>query len=396
MTLSPPPETAVPYSHSVSTVPAPPAETPVPAPQRLLSLDVLRGFDMFWIIGGGPFVRAFRAFGEVPLAPVLADQTEHVKWAGFHFYDLIFPLFVFISGVSLVFSTTRLIEKVGRSAASRKIIVRALMLFVLGVLANGGIAKGLDGVRWLGVLQRIAIAYLGAGLLFVWFKPRTLVATCIALLLGYWALLAWVPVPGIGSGIYEEGKNLTNYLDQMYLPGKKYDGNHDPEGLLSSLPAIASCLLGVFAGLWLRGTSTTARKAAVLVGAGLVLLSTGWIWNGSFPVIKKLWTSSFVLVAGGWSAILLGLFYYMIEVRGWRRGFTPFVWIGMNPITVYLMANLISFSLLAQRFVGGEIKDFLNTSIHAGVGDLLLALIASSFGIIITGFLYQRKIFLRV
>lgn len=378
--------------HSVSeasTIPAPP-------PARLLSLDALRGFDMFWIVGGGAIIKAFRAFGDTTWAKMLAEQMEHVPWEGFHFEDLIFPLFVFISGASLVFSVSRQVERVGRAATTRRILVRTLILFVLGVLYSGGIARGFDNVRWLGVLQRIAIAYCGAGLLFVWFKPRVLVGVCIAILLGYWALLALVPVPEFGAANFQEGKNLPNYLDRMYLPGKRYDGDHDPEGLLSNLPAIATCLLGVFSGLLLRNSSPTAqRKTVLLVVGGLVLLATGWLWSGWFPVIKKLWTSSYVLVAGGWSAILLGLFYYVIEALGWRRGFLPFVWIGMNPITIYLLANVINFGQIAQRFVGGDIKNSLNTTVHAGVGDLFVALVAAGLVFVVAGFLYRRKIFLR-
>jgi predicted acyltransferase len=369
---------------------------PPVAPPRLVSLDALRGFDMFWIIGGGALIHALHAFGDAAPAKQLAEQMGHVPWAGFHFYDLIFPLFVFISGASLVFSVTRQIESRGRIMASRRIVVRALILFILGVLYSGGIARGLDGVRWLGVLQRIAIAYLGAGLLFVWVKPRILIAICVALLLGYWAMLALIPVPEFGAGDFTEGHNLTNYLDRLYLPGRKYDGDHDPEGLLSNLPAIATCLLGVFSGLWLRSSASPPRKTIVLLGTGVLLLAIGWLWSGAFPVVKKLWTSSFVLVAAGWSAILLGLFYHVIEILDWRRPFAPFVWLGMNPITIYLLANVINFSQLAQRFVGGDIKASLNTAVHVGVGDLLVALVACAFPLLIAGFLYRRKIFIRV
>ncbi len=381
---------AIPVVESSLPVPA------APSAERLISLDALRGFDMFWIVGGAGIIQALQAFGDSSTARMLGEQMEHVSWEGFHFEDLIFPLFVFIAGTSLVFSTTRHMAAAGRAAATRRIVIRALLLFVLGVLANGGIAKGIDGIRWLGVLQRIAIAYLGAGLLFVWLKPRALIAVCVALLLGYWALLVFVPVPDAGAGNFAEGRNLTNYLDRIYLPGRKHDGDHDPEGLLSNLPAIASCLLGVFAGLWIRSTASGSRKAGALIVAGIALLAVGWVWSGSFPVIKKLWTSSFVLVAGGWSAILLGLFYYVIDVLGWRRGFTPFVWIGMNSITIYLLANLISFGQLAQRFAGGEIKTTLNNVVHAGVGDLLVALIACSLPVLVACFLFRRRIFVRV
>jgi predicted acyltransferase len=374
-----------------------PTTTRVTAPSpRLLSLDALRGFDMFWILGGGALARALHAFGDVPVITWLGDQMEHVPWAGFHFYDLIFPLFVFIAGTSLVFSTTRHVQTRGSVSAVRHILVRGIILFLLGVLYSGGLARGMENVRWLGVLQRIAIAYTGAGLLFVWCKPRTLIAICIALLLGYWALLGLVPVPESGAANFSEGHNLTNYLDRLYLPGRKYDGDHDPEGLLSSLPAIASCLLGVLSGVWLRGAAAPWRKALGLIVAGAILLGAGWLWAGWFPVIKKLWTSSFVLVAGGSSAILLGLFYAIIEIAHVRKPFAPFVWIGMNPITLYLLANVINFSQLAQRFAGGDVKNYLNTSIHQGAGDLLLALLACGFPVLIAWFLYRRKVFIRV
>lgn len=351
---------------------------------------------MFWIVGGAGIIRALQACVDWPAARLLGEQMEHVPWAGFHFEDLIFPLFVFIAGASLVFSTTRQLAMDSSAVVIRRITRRALLLFLLGILASGGIAKGLDAVRWLGVLQRIAIAYFSAGLLFVLLKPGALGGVCVAILLGYWALLAYVPVPGIGPGHFEEGRNLTNYLDRIYLPGRKYDGDHDPEGLLSSLPAIATCLLGVLGGLWIRGNSTPLRKTAGLIATGVVLLAVGWMWSGHFPVIKKLWTSSFVLVAGGWSAILFGIFYYLIDVRGWKRGFGPFVWIGMNSITIYLLANVIVFPQLAQRLAGGDIKVFLNCAMHTGTGDLLLALISSSFPVLIAWFLYRRRVFVRV
>ncbi|HEX5176198.1 MAG TPA: heparan-alpha-glucosaminide N-acetyltransferase domain-containing protein [Chthoniobacteraceae bacterium] len=363
---------------------------------RLASLDALRGFDMFWILGGGALARGLHAVADVPAMTWLGDQMEHVPWEGFHFYDLIFPMFVFIAGASLVFSTARHIETRGSASAIRHIVLRGVILFLLGVLYSGGIARGLENVRWLGVLQRIAIAYVGAGFLLIWCKPPVLVAVCVALLAGYWALLALVPVPEFGAGNFAEGRNLTNYLDRLYLPGRKYDGDHDPEGLLSNLPAIASCLLGVLSGLWLRGAAPPWRKALGLLVAGALLLGVGWLWAGAFPVVKKLWTSSFVLVAGGWSAILLGLFYSVIEIGNVRKPFAPFIWIGMNPITLYLLANIINFSQLAQRFAGGDVKNNLNSAVHQGAGDLLLAVIACVFPVLIAWFLYRRKVFIRV
>jgi predicted acyltransferase len=362
---------------------------------RHVSLDALRGFDMLWIVGGGAVAKALRGFGDVPVTKWLATQFEHVAWEGMHFEDLIFPLFVFIAGASLVFALTKTVEQRGRAYAARRVVVRAAILFAIGVIYSGGFEKGLAGVRWLGVLQRIALAYLGAGLLFLVLKPRGLIAACVTLLLGYWALLAFVPVPGFGAGDFAESHNFANHLDRLYLPGRRYNGDHDPEGLLSTLPAIATCLLGVFAGLHLR-RGASACTARWLIIAGVLLLCAGWAWSPWVPVIKKIWSPSFVLIAGGWSAILFGLFHWMIDVRGWHRQVTPFIWIGLNPITIYLTASLINPSQFALRFTGGDLQKWLNSSVHPGVGDLLTALVALSFSVLLAWFLHRRKIYLRV
>jgi predicted acyltransferase len=373
---------------------SPPAVAAEPSP-RLASLDALRGFDMLWITGGGLLVAALRAFGPDSWAAPLALQLQHVKWEGFHFEDLIFPMFVFIAGVSLIFSLPKTVAKVGAGGAVRRIFIRTLILFALGIFVSGGLSRGVDEVRWLGVLQRIALSYCGASLLALWLKPRGLIAATVALLVGYWALLTFVPVPEFGAGDFAEGHNLTNHLDRMYLAGRKYDGNHDPEGMLSTLPAIATCLIGVLAGLWLRGEAKPPRKALVMAIAGALLLGLGWAWSPWFPVIKKLWTSSFVLVATGWSAMLLALFYWIIEMRGWRRWAEPFVWIGLNPIIIYVGGNMIEWPKIAARFTGGDLQKLLNTSVHVGVGDLLTALVSMSFSVLLAWFLHRRKLYLR-
>ncbi len=368
-----------------------------PAHSRVVSLDALRGFTMLWIVGGGGLAKAMRAFGEGQPAQFLADQFEHARWEGFRFEDLIFPTFVFVAGASLVFSLTRIVAREGRAIAARRVIVRALLLFALGVIYNGGWANGFENVRWLGVLQRIALAYLGAGLLFLFLKPRGLVVACIAILAGYWALLTFVPVPDFGAGHFAERQNLTNYLDSWLLPGRKYDRDHDPEGLLSTLPAIGTCLLGVFAGLLLQSGVPARKKVVCFIGSGVLLIAAGYAWDAAgFPIIKKIWTSSYVLLAGGWSAVLLGCFYGIIDVHGRWRWAQPFVWIGMNPITLYFTANLVDISKLSLRFTGGDVQKFLNALIHPGTGELVTALVGMSFSVLLAGFLYRRKIFLRV
>ena len=218
-----------------------------------------------------------------------------------------------------------------------------------------------------------------------------MIGICFALLAGYWALLAFVPVPGIGPASFEQGKNLAFYLDQQYLPGQKFEGT-----LLSTMPAVANGLLGVFAGLFLKSDKvSTKSKPPWLVGVGLVSLLLGFAWGRYFPIIKLLWTSSYVLVACGYSAILLGIFYQVIEIWECRKWAQPFVWIGMNAITIYLISALVGFRKVADRFVGGDVKKYLNVHFFNS-GDTVQALVALFLMLCVVRFLYQRKMFLRL
>ena len=359
---------------------------------RLLSLDALRGFDMFFIVGGDEVIKAISKLNTNPTVRQFCDQFEHVEWAGFHFEDLIFPMFVFIVGVSLVFSLGRTIEQEGKGAAASRILKRAVLMYLLGLFYYGGFSGPFEKIRLVGVLQRIAVAYLFAGLLFTYVGQRGRLLACAGILVGYWALLTFVPVPGIGAGHFEEGQNLTNWVDKQYLPLRKWDGDHDPEGLLSTLPAIASCLLGVFAGVLLKSSKGEYLKVAALILAGALGVGLGWLWGFQFPIIKKLWTSSFVLMAAGYSSILLGLFYLVVDVwklKGWA---IPFIWIGMNPITIYMINNLVNLGAISQRFAGGE----LNRTYFGEYGGLVLAVVEMLITVGICGFLYKRKIFLRL
>jgi predicted acyltransferase len=368
-----------------------PAVSEPTRPERLVSLDALRGFDMAFIVGFGSALKALAV--ALALAPFgarlnlgeFAKQFDHVAWDGFHLEDLIFPLFVFIAGVSLTFSLPRAVERMGRGHTALRLLKRCFILFLLGIFVSKGLSDGIEKVRWLGVLQRIALASLGAGLLSLYCGTRTLIAVTVILLLGYWGLFLFAH-SGDAATRYVEGQNVVNQFDAKWLAGRKYDGDHDPEGILSTFPAIASALAGVLAGRWIHSTTTPARKAAALAIAGLIALGLGWAWSWQFPVIKKLWTSSFVVVAAGWSALLLALFYWLVEIQGWRRWTLPWVWIGMNPITLYVMAALVNPEGIAVRLTGP--KSACPTWLPATVGFALVLLVAR--------FLYRRKIFLRV
>jgi predicted acyltransferase len=388
--------------------------TSAPASQRLVSLDALRGFDMFWILGADALFTALaKVFDLAPLR-LIAGQLHHKDWAGFAFYDLIFPLFVFMSGVSLVFALPKIIEREGRAAAVKRVLFRGALLFAIGLFYAGGLQTKWPDIRVLGVLQRIALAYTGAGLLFCFFKPRALAAIGTAILIGYWALLTFVPIrvatPTLEqaqqlytsttarvTGVYDPGHNLTNHLDFEYLGGRRYDVYYDPEGLLSTGPAVVSCLLGVFAGLLLRRRDwDEMKKITWLAVAGAAAVALGFLWGLQFPVVKKIWTSSFVLVAGGYSALLLAAFYYAIDVRGWKRWCVPFVWIGMNPITLYLISGIVGYRKLAARLAGGDLAAWFDTTLGAGWGNLGIAVVGLALMLALARFLHARQIFLRV
>jgi predicted acyltransferase len=396
---------------------------------RLMSLDALRGFDMFWILGADSLVYALHRLSPNPVTSFLATQLDHAEWEGFHFYDLIFPLFIFIMGVSTVFSLTKILASQGRAAAVRRVLLRGLLLFAIGLIYSGGFSNPWPDMRLMGVLNRIALCYLFGGLAFCLMPVRIMAVVAAALLLGYWGLMAEVPFPDVRPvpggttvitkeagfksvsqlnldstnflrGSYLQGVNLANYLDQKYLPGRKYDGTYDPEGLLSTLPAFATGLLGIFAGLLLKNPAVSdQRKVIWLLSAGAAAATLGWLWGTQFPVIKKIWTSSYVLVAGGYSAMLLAAFFWVVDVKKWRAWCQPFVWIGMNPLTLYLTSNFLGglgFEKFARRLVGGSVKGFLDSHAAAGIGDMVIALVGIGLFLWFARVLYQRKIFLRL
>lgn len=371
--------------------------TPIPQPsRRLVFLDALRGFDMFWIMGADAIGGALGQLRGGILAKLASRQLDHVPWQGYHAYDLIFPLFVFMAGVAIPLSLQKYLDSGDTRAALGRVLRRTVLLYVLGLLYYGGLTKSFDDLRLMGVLQRIALCYGAAGVLFLYLRPKGLVATLIGLLVGYWLLLRFVPVPGFGPGDFAEGHNLTNWIDAHYLPWRKWDGDHDPEGLLSTLPAVGTCLLGVLSGIYLR---TTQRKGSALslrlVATGLVLLGLGLLWGLEFPIIKKIWTSTFVLVAGGWSLILLGTFHQLIDVLGWKKWAEPFVWIGANPLALYIASNLVDFGALSARFTGGPVAAGLN-ALWPGLGAITLALTGAVLCFLLARFLYRKSVFIRL
>jgi predicted acyltransferase len=372
-------------------------------PVRLSSLDALRGFDMFWIISGEGLFHAWAAASDNPAIDWMSSQLHHSDWNGFTFYDLIFPLFIFIAGVAMPYSMGKQLDTAlpaDRPAVKRKIFLsllkRTMLLLLLGMVVNGLFTfPGYEHTRFASVLGRIALSCFLAGCIFLFGSFRSQVVWLVGLLLGYWALMAWVPVPGFGAGVLTPEGNLSAYLDRLWLPGKLHRRTYDPEGLLSTLPAVGNALLGIFTGQFLRWSSpnwTVFRKSIALSLASGVLIGLAWLWNPFFPINKNMWTSSFVLLTSGWSSILLALFYWVMDGAGYRKWALPFVWIGTNSILIYLASHgLVNFEFTAQFLFGGLARQagprWQPVWLAFGIVLVQLALLA---------FLYRKKWFLRI
>jgi predicted acyltransferase len=360
---------------------------------RLLSLDTLRGFDMFWIIGGDAFFQALAAITGWGWARQWALQLDHAPWAGFHFYDLIFPLFMFISGVALPYSLLAKAEAgAPRSRIYGRLIRRALLLVFLGFVYNGLLRLDLAGQRWPSVLGQIGLAYLFAAVIMLNVRSlRGRLVALAAILSGVAVLQLFVPVPGVGAGVLTPAGTINGYLDRLLLPGRLYDGIFDPEGILCIVSAISVTLMGGLAGTVLRsGKLKSLRKTLVLLACGTGLVGAGFLLKGVYPIIKKAWTATFDIYAAGWSFLLLALFYLVIDVarlRGWTFAFRV---IGLNSITIYLGVRLVDFRQTGEFLFGGLGR------LAGASGELVI--VAGTIGLewLALYFLYKKKVFLRV
>lgn len=366
-----------------------------PASKRILSLDALRGFDMFWIIGGGAFLEAVGA--RWPSAGMQALQvqfTEHVEWEGFRFHDGIFPLFLFIIGATLPWSIGRRVDAgAARTSIVGKVVVRFLWLVFFGLVINGLTRlEGWSELRLFGVLQRQAFGYLAVALVYLFAPRRSWPWLWGGILLAYGALLAFVPVPGHGVGLYTQEGNLANHVDRVVLlPGQMYKEYGDPEGPLSNLPSIATALMGLIAGDYIhRAGGSPSRKSLVLAVAGLACFAAGWALHPVVPVIKKIWTSSFVLVSGGLSLMLLAAFHEVLDVRRWTRGSAVWAAIGANAITAYMGVHIVDFDAISEKFVVGLMR------LYPAEKDLLLRGGALIIVLLALHGMRRKGIFLRV
>jgi predicted acyltransferase len=369
-----------------------------PVSQRLYSLDALRGFDMFWIMGAEEIFHSLAKATGSPFWGTIANQFTHPDWNGFHFYDLIFPLFLFMAGVATPFSVGRELDKgVPRNKLLLRVIRRALILVILGVIYNNGLElHPFQETRFASVLGRIGLAYMFANIVYLYAsrerKNLTMIAWFCGLLIGYWLLLLFNAAPGFPRGDLTMQGNFASYIDRMIVPGKLYLGIHDPEGLVSLIPAIGTGLLGILAGNFLKNSPLSgARRAGRLALTGVIFLILAQVWNLVFPINKNLWTSSFVLQTGGLSLLLLGGFYYVIDVLGYRKWAFFFKVIGMNSILIYMSGHFIDWDYMTSG-----VFEWLNQLIGIPFNAVVMAVCYVGLKWLFLYFLYWKKVFLRV
>ncbi len=363
-------------------------------PERLYSLDALRGFDMFWIMGADGLVHDLATTTGSPFWNAISTQLEHPAWNGFHFYDLIFPLFLFMAGVSTPYSIGRQLEKgKSRQQLLLRVIRRGIILVLLGLIVNNGLEiRPLAEIRFGSVLGRIGLAYMFANIIFLYTKERAQMVWFWGIIIGYWLLLKFTSAPGFLPGDLTMQGNFASYIDRLVLPGRLYLGIHDPEGLLSTIPAISTALLGILAGNLIKnGKMSGRKKAGWLAVAGIIFLILAQIWNLDFPINKNLWTSSFVLQVGGISLLLLSFFYYVIDILGYKSWAFFFKVIGMNSILIYISGRFINWGFTTNGFFKwlGQLTGDPYNVVVMGICLLLVKWLFLYF-------MYRKRVFLRV
>jgi predicted acyltransferase len=357
---------------------------------RITSFDALRGFAMLWIIGGGDVFQRLAKVWPNPTTEMLSRQMEHAGWEGFRFLDLIFPLFLFLVGVLLPFTIGRRMEQgADRRTLYGHIVKRTAILIFLGLIDYGLLRFDWPQMRWSTVLGRIGICYFFAALMVIHTRWRTQALVGAVILLAFWTALLWVPVPDYGPGVWTPEGCLTTYVDQLLIPGKLGLGLYDRQGILSTFTALSTTLLGVLTGHWLRSDRSVRRKIAGLLGAGIACLIVGYAWGKAFFLSRNIWTSSFVVYAGGWSLLLLALFYWIIEVKGYRKWAFVLIVIGLNAITIWVGQRCIDFSYTAGFLFDGLLQ-------HAGTLKPVLA----AFSVLLVKwlflyFLHRHRIYLK-
>jgi predicted acyltransferase len=363
---------------------------------RLTSLDVFRGITIaLMILVNNPGGASYYSF------------LQHANWNGWTLADLVFPFFIFIVGAAVPFAfANKLDQGTSKKRLLARVARRTMILFALGLIINGFPTFNLATFRVMGVLQRIALCYLFASLVFLFLKPKWRIILTTAIPIAYWMLMTFVPVPGYGPGVLTENGSLAGYVDRLLLNGHLYTSTWDPEGLLSTLPAVATVLIGVLAGQHLMSNRKPKTKTANLLFFGSVSLTIGSLWDFSFPINKNLWTSSYVAFTGGIALILLATFFFIINAKGYTAWTKPFMILGLNAIFLYVLSEIGNLTLTYATIpltenTSASLKSLVYDRLFASwagplQGSIIYALAYLGFCWAIAAILYRKKIFLKV
>jgi predicted acyltransferase len=362
--------------------------------ERILSIDALRGFDMFLISGGATFIVLMDDKTGYAWVDWLAYQMTHPAWNGFTFYDFIFPLFLFIAGISLSFSLNKR-KKIGstKSELYQKAFWRMLILIVLGIFYKNAPVPFFDPteIRFVSVLGRIGIAVMATTILYLNFTKRGRIVWVTGILLTYYAALYLVPVPGYGAGDLSFEGNLVGWFDRNFLPGRLLQGTYDELGLLTQFPALCLTVLGSYAGDILRSSAEKISKFQSLSIAGIISLVIGLLWALHFPINKHLWTSSFILLTAGMAFLFMAGFYWVIDIKNYRKWAFFFQVIGLNSLTIYMVYRFVDFGHTSQLLFSGFLSPIpeLWHEVFIAFGAMMLVWLFLYF-------LYRNKIFVKI
>ena len=363
---------------------------------RLVSLDVFRGIAVAFMI---------------LLANLGGDKNYlillHADWNGLTIADIFFPFFLFIVGSAIPYSLGRGLERnESKKSLLPRVIRRTIILFALGVFINGFPYFDIFTLRVMGVLQRIALCYLAASAVYLTLNRKRQIVTIILLVVLYWVLMTVVPVPGYGPGVLDKNGNLAAYIDKVLLPGHLYAGTWDPEGFLSTIPALATTLLGLLTAEHLRSNRNPQEKTTSLFLFGVLLMAVGALWNLSFPINKNLWTSSFVLFTGGMAIIIFDMCYYIIDFKKHTLWAKPFIIFGLNSIAAYVLTEIMNLTLIYANVTLGDgrslsLKALIYESLFSSWagplnGSLLYGVAFLLFWLGITAMLYRQRVFIRI
>ncbi len=371
--------------------------------KRLESLDALRGFDLFFLVALGPLMHSLARTANVEWLNESMWVFSHVSWEGFSPWDLIMPLFLFMSGISMPFSLSRYKSISDKRPLLRRLAKRILLLWIFGMMCQGNLLALDPNTIYLysNTLQAIATGYLITALLFLFTSRRTQIITAVVLLLVYWTAMQFITVDGYGGGNYTPQGNLAEWIDNTVL-GRFRDTAQVIDGkvvvadwyhytwILSSLNFSVTVLTGLFAGYIAKDKIEEKKKLKLYFGTGITMVIAGWLWNFQMPVIKTIWTSSMVLVSSGYCFLLMGLFYYWIDYKGHRSGITWLKVYGMNSIVAYMLANVVNFRCIGESLFYG-LEQYMGSYY-----SFLITLWNIGAVYVIIWFMYKRGIFLKV